>query len=91
MQRDNCSNAWLQALPSSDTCLSNAEFSEAGAAALQLPSPACMEKLGQTVGGRQAVDPHGEVVQATIGCWMYGCISPRENMYQFVFFDFFAL
>ena len=22
---------------------------------------------------------------------MYGCISPRENMYQFVLFDFFSL
>ena len=65
MQRDKCSSAWLQALPGPDSSLSSAEFSEAGAAALQLPSPACMEKLGQTVRGRQVVDPHGEVVQAT--------------------------
>ena len=50
-----------------DTCLSNAEFSEAGAAALQLPSPACLDKLGKTVRGREVVDPHGEVVRATIG------------------------
>ena len=65
MQRDKCSSAWLQALPGPDSCLSSAEFSEAGAAALQLPSPACLEKLGQTVRGRQVVDPYGEVVQAT--------------------------
>ena len=65
MQRDKFSNAWLQALPGSGSCLSSAEFSEAGAAALQLPSPACLEKLGQTVRGRRVVDLNGEVVQAT--------------------------
>ena len=65
MQRDKCSSAWLQALPGPDSSLTSAEFAEAGAAALQLPSPACLEKLGQTVRGRQVVDLYGEVVQAT--------------------------
>ena len=64
MQRDKCSSAWLQALPGPDSSLTSAEFSEAGAAALQLPSPACQEKLGQPVRGREVVDLYGEAVQA---------------------------
>ena len=65
MQRDKCSSAWLQALPGPDSSLSSSEFSEACAAALQLPSPACQDKLGHVVRGRQVVDLYGEVVQAT--------------------------
>ena len=66
LQRDKLSAAWLQALPGPDTSLSSAEFSEAAAAALCLPSPACMEKLGEVIRGRQVVDPFGETVQSTI-------------------------
>ena len=40
-QRDKMSSAWLQALPGNDNHLSNAEFAEAAAANLCLPSPAC--------------------------------------------------
>ena len=46
--------------------LTSAEFSEAAAAALCLPSPACVEKLGQVIRGRQVVNLFGEAVQSTI-------------------------
>ena len=66
LQRDKLSSAWLQTLPGPDTKLTSAEFSEAAAAALCLPSPACMEKIGQVIRGRQVVDLFGEAVQSTI-------------------------
>ena len=66
LQRDKLSSAWLQSLPGPDTKLTSAEFSEAAAAALCIPSPACMEKLGQVIRGRQVVDLFGEAVQSTI-------------------------
>ena len=46
--------------------MTSAEFSEAAAAALCLPSPACTEKLGEVIRGRQVVDLFGEAVQSTI-------------------------
>ena len=66
LQRDKLSSAWLQALPGPDTRLTSAEFSEAAAAALCIPSPACRDKLGQAIRGRQVVDLFGEAVQSTI-------------------------
>ena len=66
LQRDKLSSAWLQSLPGPDTSLTSAEFSEGAAAALCLPSPACMERLGQVIRGRQVVDLFGENVQSTI-------------------------
>ena len=42
-QRDKLSTAWLRALPLPHTALSNEEFSEAAAASLCLPSPACQD------------------------------------------------
>ena len=66
LQRDKLSSAWLQSLPGPDSSLTSAEFSEAAAAALCLPSPACLEKLGQIIRGRQVVDLFGETVQSTI-------------------------
>ena len=66
LQRDKLSSAWLQSLPGPDSSLSSAEFSEPAAAALCMPSPACLEKLGQTIRGRQVVDLFGETVQSTI-------------------------
>ena len=65
LQRDKLSSAWLQALPGPDSNLTSAEFSEAAAAALCLPSPASMERLGQVVRGRQVVDLYGETVLST--------------------------
>merc|ERR1712105_139414 len=64
LQRDKLSSAWLQALPGPDTSMTSAEFSEAAAAALCIPSPACVEKLGQTIRGRQVVDLFGETVSS---------------------------
>ena len=66
LQRDKLSSAWLQALPGPDTSMSSAGFSEAAAAALCIPSRACMEKLGQVIRGRQVVDLFGETVSSTI-------------------------
>ena len=65
LQRDKLSSAWLQALPGPDSNLTSAEFCEAAAAALCLPSPASVERLGQVVRGRQVVDLYGENVLST--------------------------
>ena len=65
LQRDKISSAWLQALPGPDSSLTSAEFSEAAAAVLCLPSPSCVEKLGQTLKGRTVVDLYGDAVQST--------------------------
>ena len=63
-QRDKVSSAWLLALPGADSSLSNAEFSEAAAANLCLPSPACMGLVGETVKGNRKVDIYGDNIQA---------------------------
>ena len=64
LQRDKLSSAWLQALPGPDSSLTSAELAEASAAALCLPSPACMGKLGGRVTGRDVVDLYGDTVQS---------------------------
>ena len=64
-QRDKISSAWLLALPGGDTNLTSAEFSEASAANLCLPSPACSSKVGETIRGSVKVDSFGDNVQAT--------------------------
>ena len=51
--------------PGADSTLSNAEFAEAAATNLCLPSPACAERLGDTVKGQRKVDMYGYIVQAT--------------------------
>ena len=58
------SAAWLLALPISDTKLSNAEFSEAAATSLCLPSPACAERVGEVVKGRVCLDEYGDNIQS---------------------------
>ena len=64
-QRDKISSSWLLALPGPDSSLSNAEFSEAAATNLILPSPACTGRVGETVRGRRKVDLYGDNIQAT--------------------------
>ena len=64
-QRDKISSSWLLALPGPDSSLSNAEFAEAAATSLCLPSPACMGRVGETVKGRKVIDVYGDQVQAT--------------------------
>ena len=65
-QRDKLSTSWLLSLPGVDSTLSNAEFSEAAAASLCLPSPSCQAMLGETIlaRGRRPVDEFGDNVQA---------------------------
>ena len=62
------SSAWLLAIPGHETSLSNAEFAEAAAANLCLPSPACAGRLGEVVRGRVTVDAYGDNIQATGLC-----------------------
>ena len=64
-QRDKISSSWLLALPGPDSTLSNAEFAEAAATSLCLPSPACMGRVGDAVKGRKVIDIYGDQVQAT--------------------------
>ena len=66
LQRDKLSAAWLQALPGPETTLTSAEFSEAAAMSLCLPSPACADRIGQVIRGAQVVDLYGEAVQCNI-------------------------
>ena len=80
LQRDKLSCAWLQALPGPDSSLSSAEFSEAAAAALCLPSPACVERLGQTVRGREVVDLYGDTVQSAALCGDH--YRKRHDLYK---------
>ena len=63
-QRDKISSSWLLALPGPDSSLSNPEFSEAASSNLCLPSPAYVERLGETVKGNKKVDIYGNNVQA---------------------------
>ena len=64
-QRDKISSAWVLALPSADTALSNAEFAEAAASSLCLPSPACQGRVGEPIKGQMKIDEYGDAVQAT--------------------------
>ena len=64
-QRDKISCSWLLALPGTDTLLTSAEFSEASASNLCLPSPACAGRVGEVIRGRIKVDQYGDNVQAT--------------------------
>ena len=67
-QRDKVSSAWLLAIPGPDTTLSSAEFREAAAANLCLPSPACAGRIGETVKGQKRIDKYGDTIQATPLC-----------------------
>ena len=65
LNRDKLSSAWLLSLPGPQTSLSNAEFSEALALILGMPSPACKERLGEKI-GRKVVDLYGDNVVAEV-------------------------
>ena len=64
-QRDKVSTSWTLALPGGDKSLNSAEFSEAAASFLCLPSPACVGRVGETVRGRVKIDVYGDNLQAT--------------------------
>ena len=44
--------------------MSNAEFSEAAAANLCLPSPACVGRVGEMIKGRSKIDAYGDNIQS---------------------------
>ena len=67
-QRDKVSSAWLLAIPGPDTTLTSAEFREAAATNLCLPSPACAGRVGETVKGQKKIDKYGDNIQATPLC-----------------------
>ena len=50
-QRDKVSSAWVLAIPAPGTQLTNAEFAEAAANHLCLPSPACRGRVGEPIKG----------------------------------------
>ena len=64
-QQDKVSSAWRLALPGGETNLSNAEFAEAAATNLCLPSPACHGRVGEPIRGRATIDTHGDNIQAS--------------------------
>ena len=64
-QKDKVSSAWLLAISGNETSLNNAEFSEAAATSLCLPSPACKGRVGEVIRGRVKIDEYGDNLQAT--------------------------
>ena len=60
--RDKLSTPWLQCLPGPEG-FSNAEFSEAMALVLCMPSPACKDRVGEKV-GKAVVDKYGDNVMS---------------------------
>ena len=65
---DKCSSQYLACLPGSETSFTSAEFCEAVAAHLSVPSPACSTRLGEKVKGRQVVDSFGDTVISAQMC-----------------------
>ena len=63
---DKCSSQYLACLPHNETSFTSAEFSEAVAAHLCVPSPACSTRLGEVVRGRQVIDKFGDAVISAI-------------------------
>ena len=61
------SSAWLLAIPGPDTTLNSAEFREAAATNLCLPSPACAGRVGETVRG-QKIYEYGNNIQSAPFC-----------------------
>ena len=55
--------SWLLALTGGESTLSNAEFSEAAASNMCLPSPSYMDRVGEAIKGRSKVDLYGDNVQ----------------------------
>ena len=61
-ERDKLTSTWLLLLPTPETSLCAAEFTEAAAAMLCLPSPACASTLGEKVSGQVKVGQFGDKV-----------------------------
>ena len=65
-QLDKLSASWLLALPGPDTGMSRLVFKEAMCSHLCLPSPACLDRLGERVSRNTVVDLHGDKVMAAV-------------------------
>ena len=63
LDRDKQTTAWLLTL----TGITGAEFTEAAATLLCLPSPACSSRIGDTVRGNAKVDLFGDSVRSDTG------------------------
>ena len=61
-ERDKHTTVWLLCLPGPDFSLSNEEFSEASAALLCLPSPACASRVGERLGNGARICQWGDTV-----------------------------
>ena len=64
-QRDKVSSAWIPAIPAPDNMLTNAEFSQAAAIHLCLPSPSYRDLVGEHIKNGVVVDQYRDSVQAT--------------------------
>ena len=62
--RDKLSSSWLQCLPGPDG-LSSQAFTEAMALLLCMPSPACKDRIGASV-GRRTVDKFGDSIMSEV-------------------------
>ena len=62
--RDKLSSAWLQCLPGPEG-LPNQAFTEALSSLLCMPSPACRDRVGASV-GRRTVDLYGDSIMAEV-------------------------
>ena len=60
--RDKLTTSWLLALPGPHTSLTNTIFQEGLAMVLCLPSPACRDRVGESIGGRK-VDMFGDALR----------------------------
>ena len=66
-QRDKLSSAWTLCLPRPETTMAPAEFAEAMASFLCLPSLVCVGRVGELLSGRKRVGVYGDkVASATL-------------------------
>ena len=63
-QRDKLSSAWVLCLPSLNLSMSPSEFSQAVSNHLLLPSPVCVDRVGEPLSGRKHVDLYGDEVSS---------------------------
>ena len=63
-QLDKLSNSWLLALPGPQSGLSGPVFSEGMCSLLCIPSPACRDRVGESVGRGTVVDRFGDRVMS---------------------------
>ena len=52
-------------MPGGETNMTNTEFNQSAAIHLCLPSPACMDRVGEVIKGQVLVDKHGDNIQSS--------------------------